>query len=506
MTITQLLETQAETVGDKTFILCDDVAYSFRQIHEQAARVAVNLAKRGVKKDDKVVLLMGNCLEFVYVFLGAGRIGAVAVPINPLLKPDEIAYITGNSDAETLIMIPEFAPLLPKAKAILPRVKRIFILGEAIAGAESFSELLEPVDDIPPIVAASPDDAALIYTSGTTGMPKGVILTHSNYVWNARMITRAVDMAPTDRFFCVLPLFHVNAQVTSILSPLMVGADVLLMKKFNPFAILPMIEKYRATVLSAVPTIYNVMCRMAATQTFDLSSIRIFASGAAPLPEETYLETQRVLKRPLIMGYGLSEATCASAVANPRDPIKWNSVGSPLPYTGIRIVDNEGIDVPIGDVGDILVSGPAVMKGYYKNPKATEEVLKNGWLRTGDLGRIDEDGYVYIVGRSKDMIIRGGQNIYPQQIENMLMKIHGVEECCVVGIEEKRWGQEVLAVIKPSEGVTLNERDVINFCRDNLAGYKCPRFVRFVTELPKTATGKIKKNEVAAQFTSIAQE
>jgi long-chain acyl-CoA synthetase len=303
----------------------------------------------------------------------------------------------------------------------------------------------------------------------------------------------------------VLPLFHVNAQFSSLLATLMSGADVVIMQKFNPFLILPMIQKYRATILSAVPTIYNLMCRMAKAESYDVSSIRFFASGAAPLPEETYLATQRVLKRPLIMGYGLSECTCASAVADARDPIKWNSVGSPLRHTPIRIVGAEGLDVPIGEVGEIWVSGPCVMKGYYKDPAATAEVLRDGWLRTGDLGRFDEDGYLYIVGRKKDMIIRGGQNVYPQQIENVLSQIPGVEECCVVGVEEQRWGQEILAVIKPAEGATLEDRAVIDFCRERLASYKCPKFVRFVTELPKTATGKIKKNEVAAQFAGIAK-
>lgn len=505
MTITELLEKRAQESGDKTFIVCEDQSYSYRNIHENGRRVAGNLAIRGVKKDDKVVLLLGNCLEFLYAFLGLGRIGAVSVPVNPTLKPDEIAYIAADSDAETLITVPEFAPLLPLIKSMAPHMKRFFLLGPATDGAESFDTLLEPVETPGEIVAQPEDDAALIYTSGTTGLPKGVILTHNNYIWNARMATLDIGMESTDRFLCVLPLFHVNAQVASVMSPLMIGADVVLMQKFNPFAILPMIEKYRATIMSAVPTIYNIMCRMAKADEFDVSSIRFFVSGAAPLPEETYLATQRVLKRPLIMGYGLSEGTCASAVADARLPIKWNSVGSPLRHTCMRIVDDEGLDVPVGEVGQIIVSGPNVMKGYYKNPEATAEVLKNGWLYTGDLGRFDEEGYLYIVGRVKDMIIRGGQNIYPTQVENVLSRIPGVEEACVVGVDEPRWGQEVLAVLKLVEGHSLSEREVIDFCRENLASYKCPRFVRFVQTLPKTATGKIKKGEVAAQFESIAR-
>jgi long-chain acyl-CoA synthetase len=237
---------------------------------------------------------------------------------------------------------------------------------------------------------------------------------------------------------------------------------------------------------------------------YDVSSIKFFVSGAAPLPEETYRLTQEVLKRPLIMGYGLSEATCASTAADYRDPIKWDSVGPAMRYTSLRIVGDDGCDVPVGEVGEVWVAGPTVMKGYYKDEAATREVLRGGWLATGDLGRIDRDGYVYIVGRKKEMIIRGGQNIYPQQVESVVSRFEGVEECCVVGVEEARWGQEVLAVVKPAEGRTVDPQALMAFCREHLAAYKCPRHVRLVEALPKTATGKIKRGEVAALFADIA--
>jgi long-chain acyl-CoA synthetase len=507
VSIATLLEERAQQHGSRTFLICEDREYSFETMQEHSVRVAVNLAGRGVQRDDKIVLLMGNCLEYLYVFLGAGRIGAVVVPVNPTLKAEEITHIANNSEAETLITAPELAPMIPQLRAALPRIKRYFVLGESTEDAESFSELLAPVASVPPILAGPDDTAALIYTSGTTGAPKGVILTHRNYLSNALMLVKSQTVVEDDRFFCVLPLFHVNAQVVTILTPLMGGASVLLMKKFNPFAILPMIQKYRPTIMSAVPTIYNVMCRLAKAQEheYDLSSIRSFATGAAPMPEETYHEALRALKRPIIGGYGLTEATCASAAADARDPIKWNSVGSPLPYTIIRIVGEDGKDVPFGEIGEILIAGPTVMKGYYKNPDATAEVLRDGWLHTGDLGQFDRDGYLYIVGRVKDMIIRGGQNIYPQQIEDVISRLPGVEECCVVGVEEARWGQEVLAVVKRTENINLAESSVIQHCRQYLASYKCPAFVRFVDELPKTPTGKIKKVEVAASFANIAK-
>ncbi len=455
MTIAHLLQERAQGLGEKTFILCDGEEVSYAEMDERARRVAGNLAGRGVGKGDKIVLLMGNCVEFVALFLGAGRIGAVVVPVNPVLKPAELAHIVNNSDAETIVTIPEFGPLLQKAKALFPQVSRYFVIGDAPEGTERFDALMQPVETDGEIVADPYDDAALIYTSGTTGMPKGVILTHRNYVANARMLVHVISMGPDDRFLLVLPLFHVNAQVVSILAPLMAGGDVVIMKKFNPFGILPAIETYRTTIMSAVPTIYSVICKMMRAEPRDISSMRVFASGAAPLPEKTYLETQEVLKKPLVMGYGLSEATCASAAADENDPIKWNSVGPPLRYTSIRVVNEDGIDVPVGDVGELLIAGPTVMKGYYKNPEATREVLRDGWLRTGDLGRFDEDGYLYIVGRLKDMIIRGGQNIYPTEVENVLSTIPGVEDCAVLGVDNEQWGQEVLAAVKMAEGQTM---------------------------------------------------
>lgn len=500
MTIAQLLDERARELGDKIFLMCEGEELTYAQVNENARRVARNLAARGIGKDAKIVLLMGNCLEFVSVFLGAGRIGAVVVPVNPMLKPAELAHIVNNSDAETIITIPEFAPLLQQAGALFPRVTQFYVVGGTCEGAEPFDALMKPVSGGDTFAADATDDAALIYTSGTTGRPKGVVLTHRNYLANARMLVHVIAMGPADRFLLVLPLFHVNAQVVSILAPLMARADVVIMKKFNPFGILPAIETYRTTIMSAVPTIYNVVCRLMRAEPRDISSMRLFASGAAPLPEHTYLETQEVLKKPLVMGYGLTEATCASAAADENDPIKWNSVGPPLRYTSIRIVNEDGIDVPYGDVGEILIAGPTVMRGYYKDPEATREVLQNGWLKTGDLGRFDEDGYLYIAGRLKDMIIRGGQNIYPTEVENVLSTYPGVEECAVVGVEDAQWGQEVLATIKVAEGQSIDPVTVMDYCRERIASYKCPRIVRFVAEHPKTATGKIKKAEIAEAF------
>ncbi len=507
MTISELLETQAHRLGDRTLLIHNDQEISYRQCNEHAGRVAGNLKARGVGDGDKVVLLSGNCPEFLYCFLGFGRIGAVIVPVNPMLALEEFAYIINDSDAETLILAAELVPYLPKLRELLPKVRQYFLIGGAAAdcGAEPFDVLLEPVA-IPEVSGTEDHEAALIYTSGTTGTPKGVILTHGNYVWNARGVSNSTSLSSADRFLCVLPLFHVNAQVVSVLTPMMAGCDLVLVGgRFNPFGILPAIEKHRITIMSAVPTVYGLLCRMHNAEGHDISSMRFFVSGAAPMPEEIYLATQKVLRKPLVMGYGLSEATCASAVADHLDPIQWNSVGPVLRYVNVRIVDPEGKDLPVGDVGEILVSGPTVMKGYYKNPEATAEVLQGGWLKTGDLGCFDDKARLHVVDRVKDMIIRGGLNIYPVQVEQVIARMPEVEEVSVVGVDEPTWGQEVLAVVKLKENCTLTEKQVVAFCGEHLAQYKRPRFVRFVDELPKTAIGKVRKNELSRQFKDVAR-
>jgi long-chain acyl-CoA synthetase len=505
-TIPGLLEERAGQCGDKTLVFYEKQEFSYSHLNEYSARMALNLARHGVGEGDKVVAILGNCMEALYLFLGLGRIGAVIVPVNPTLKPDEIAYIINDSEAETVVASHEFIPSLDELQEMAPRVKQVFVQGDAVAGTTSVSVLLEPVAEITPIVGTMHHDAALIYTSGTTGMPKGVILTHRNYAANAYSTGWSNKLDERTRCLCVLPLFHVNAQVVSVLMPIVVGGSVVLMGKFNPFGVLPMIEKYRPTMLSAVPTIYGMMLRMPKAAEHDLSSIDFLVTGAAPMPEDIYRAVQKTFKKPMIAGYGLTEATCACAVGDYHDEIRWNSVGPALRYTSLRVVDREGLDLPVGEVGEIWVAGPTVMKGYYKDPEATAEVLQNGWLKTGDLGKIDEDGYVYIVARVKDVIIRGGQNIYPAQVEHVVAKIPGVEECSVVGVEDSVWGQEVLAVIKPAAEHELTERSVVDFCRKRLAAYKCPKYVRFVDALPKTATGKVRKSELVERFSDIVKK
>lgn len=504
MTIPELLEEQARRENDRVMIFIGSEQITYGEMHERTGRVAGNLKALGIAPGDKIAVLMENCLEYLYCFLGFGRIGAVMVPINPALSFEEVVYIVNDSEAETLVLKPELLDRLDEIRAALPRIKHFITVGASTGDVLKFESLLAAVD-IPPVEAGEPDDAALIYTSGTTGKPKGVILTHGNYIWDTRALSKSNYLHRKDRFLCVLPLFHVNAQVVSVLTPIMVQASIVLVAgAFNPFSLLHLIEQYRITIMSAVPTIYGLLTRLPKAGSADVSSVRFFVSGAAPMPRAIYDAVQQVFHKPLIMGYGLSEATCASAVADHEDPIHWNSSGPALRYTNIRIVDKEGKDVPVGAIGEILISGPTVMKGYYRNPEATAEVLQDGWLKTGDLGHFDEEGYLYIVDRVKDMIIRGGMNIYSAQVEQVIAAIPEVQESAVIGVDEPTWGQEVLAVVELKPGHTLEEKTVIEFCKKHLAAYKCPKYIRFEETLPKTAIGKVRKHELADRFKDIS--
>lgn len=504
MNIPELVEKSVRQAPDYPMVLFEKEEVTYGQMLERSCLVAGNLKAQGLQPGDKIALMLGNCLEYLYCFLGFGRIGAVMVPINPTLSFEEYIYIIKNSEARCLILMPELLPALPHILETLPQLEKIFVPKNTSELAIDFSELLKPCE-CPANIATTDTDAALIYTSGTTGKPKGVILTHGNYVWDTLALFRSNRVTSADRFLCVLPLFHVNAQVVSVLTPLMCNSYIILVGgMFNPFTILPLIEQHKITTMSAVPTIYGLLTRLPKAEQANVSSIRFFVSGAAPMPEAIYNAVQRIFKKPLIMGYGLSEATCASAVADHEDPIRWNSVGPALRYTSIRIVDKAGKDLPVGEIGEVLISGPTVMKGYYRDPEATAEALQDGWLKTGDLGHFDHEGYLYIVDRVKDMIIRGGLNIYTAQVEQIIARMDAVEEVAVIGVDEPTWGQEVLAVVKLAEGHSLTEKEVIAFCKENLAAFKCPRFVRFIDELPKTAIGKIRKHELHTRFARIS--
>ncbi|NUM42620.1 MAG: AMP-binding protein, partial [Leptospiraceae bacterium] len=344
------------------------------------------------------------------------------------------------------------------------------------------------------------DSASIIYTSGTTGHPKGVILTHSNILYNSFVAFQMVDLQPEDTALCIMPLFHVNAQIASMMSTIQAKATVVLEEMFKPRNFIETLKKYKCTTFSGVPTIYNYLNEMPDAEGEDLSFLKACVCGAAPMPVEVFQKFEEKFKGKIIEGYGLSEGTCVSSLNPLLGERKIGSIGIPIPGQEMSIWDNDGSSLPDGEVGEIVIKGPNTMKGYYKKNEETKRIVQNGWLRTGDLGYRDKDGYYFIVGRKKEMIISGGENIYPKEIEEILYEHEGVLDCAVVGIPDKTYGEVVGAFIVPKNGSSVSEKEIKTYLRPKIAGYKFPKIIEIVTDLPKTATGKIQKNKIIEDF------
>lgn len=507
-TIPALLAEKAQSMPEKIFLYFGSLEISYKELDSTTNRIANGLAAMGLEPGAKICVMLPNCPEYVYMFLGTPKLGAAIVPINTALKRDEIAYIADDSDASAMIVSPQFLDLAKEISSASDKMRKIIVTGGKESDLESglkseliapFAQLLEAKEDR--IDLSHPEStASIVYTSGTTGRPKGVMLTNANYAANSAQARAALDMRETERAMCILPLFHVNGQVATVLTPIQAGASLILTEGFSPKNFFENISRYRATTFSGVPTIYSILLNLPERDRYDLSSLRLCICGAAPMPVELFNQFEQAFKTVIIEGYGLSEGTCVSTL-NPVDgQRKIGSIGLPLEGQEVKIFGDDDTERAPGEIGEIVVRGPNVMAGYYKNGAATKETLRNGWLHTGDLGKRDEDGYIYIAGRKKEMIIRGGENIYPKEIEEVLYKHEAVQEAAVIGMAHKIWGEETAAAIILKAGATATSDDIIAYCRARLADYKCPTRVFFVDQFPKTATGKIQKNRLVERL------
>jgi long-chain acyl-CoA synthetase len=495
-TIPALLQERALQNPEKIYLYFGNIEVSYKELNSITNRVARGLVSLGLRPGDKLCVMLPNCPEYVYLFLGAPKAGITLVPLNTALKQDELAFITDNSDARAFVTTPSFLDLANKIRAAS---ELIVVGGEKGTGDRAFAELLEEADEA--IDYSTPDSlASIVYTSGTTGRPKGVMLTQSNYINNCRQSSATLEMKGDERAMCILPLFHVNGQVASILSPLQAGASLILTEGLSPRTFFDNLTRYSATSFSGVPTIYSILLNLPDREKYDLSSLRRCVCGAAPMPVELFTQFEQAFNTIIIEGYGLSEGTCVSTLNPIEGKRKIGSIGLPLKGQEVKIFDNEDRELGPNEIGEIVVRGPNMMAGYYKNEAATAETLRNGWLHTGDLGKRDEDGYIYIVGRKKEMIIRGGENIYPKEIEEALYRHAAIKEAAVIGLPHKIWGEEVGAAIILKDGAQASGDDIIAYCRAHLADYKCPSRIFFCEQFPKTATGKIQKNRLIEQL------
>lgn len=486
---------------------------TYAEFEQSVERFATALQSLGIEKGDNVGFLLGNSPHFLISLYATMRIGATSVPINPIYSPDEISYIIKNSAAKAIIALDALLPLVEKASGLFTSVEHYIIcetqpettaklaaLPDELKGkVKSFTFLLSTTNpDVKSVEVLEDDTAIILYTSGTTGKPKGAMLTHKNIYSNARDVAEYLNINTEDRVITTLPVFHVFALTVVVNAPLLMGATLLLVPRFSPQEIFEVAKEHKATVFAGVPTMYNFLYQYPEGNVEDFSTIRLAISGGSSLPVALLHNFENKFNLRISEGYGLSEAspvTCFNPIDRDRKP---GSIGTNIINVENKIVNELGEEVPIGEVGELIVRGPNVMKGYYKLPEETESAIRDGWLYTGDLARQDEEGYFFIVDRKKDMIIVGGFNVYPREVEEVLFEHAGIVEAAVVGIPDPNFGEEVLAfVVKKDDSLT--EEQLLEYCAQKLAKYKVPKRIEFLEELPKNTTGKILRRSLKAQ-------
>jgi long-chain acyl-CoA synthetase len=462
---------------------------TYEQLDKTVSQYSSLLLKLGVKAEERVLLSCPNSPEYIYSYLSVVKNGAIIVPMNLQLTMDEIAYLVNDSGASFMIMHPAILQTIKQSKESLQELLdiRIIILNEEFQRTIS-ETTVEVVEDFADENAVS----TFLYTSGTTGKPKAAMLTHKNLVTNAEQSRIAFGGTVNDNYLCVLPMFHVFGFTVCVLNPLWSGATVTILEKFHPKEVIESLLNDEVTVFAGVPTMY-VLFLEACKNTVTFPKLRLAISGGAALPVQVLRQAKDILKLPVVEGYGLTEASPVVSF-NPLDGIqKAGSIGLPLSGVECKIVDDSDMELPAGDVGELITIGDNVMLGYFKKEKETEEALRNGWLHTGDLAKKDEDGYIYIVDRKKDLIIAGGLNVYPREVEEVIYQYSKVKEAAVVGITDKLRGEFVKAFIVLKDNEECTSKEVLGYLKEHLAGYKIPRKIEFVSELPKNSSGKILK-------------
>jgi len=488
------------------YIGCDPPCrFSYRELNARCNRIAQALLKLGVKKGDRVALLLMNGSEYVESFFAVAKIGAIAVPINWRLVPDELAFILKDSGATVLIFGHDFAEAAADLHARGPEGTAVGewisagASGEPLDFAHDYDALCaDSADDEPAIGADDDEELYIMYTSGTTGRPKGAVHTHNTAMWACITINATADMRYRDRYLIALPLFHVGA-LTPLTSNVLRGVTSVVMRSFDPTACWQVIEQEQISVALAVPAMLNFMLQTPAHEQTDYSQLRWIMSGAAPVPV-TLIEEYEKLGIEVHQVYGLTETCGPACLISPEDALrKAGSTGKAFFHTDVRVVKEGGDDVAGDEVGEVLVRGAHIMKGYWNRPDATAETVRNGWLHSGDLATMDSDGFVFIQDRKKDMIISGGENIYPAEIEDVILKHPGVKEVAVIGQPSAKWGESPLAVVVKATD-DLTEAAVLEHCQGKMAGYKLPKKVEFVDEVPRNPTGKVLKRILREQF------
>jgi fatty-acyl-CoA synthase len=510
--VADILTLRARQDPDRDFLIFEDRSWSYSEVEEDARSLAAALTNLGIEPGDRVAVILPGCPEWVVSLFALAQIGAVVVPLDPRLTQAELQYMLRHSQAVCAITVEtlhgvDYLQLFEDLLPYLPELQYLVTVGEEdlwyddriyqfedLVSAGRGRSLEIEVDEDPDRLFT------IIYTSGTTGKPKGVELSQRNLVHVAVGTVQGIGLEADDRVAGVTAFFHVFGLGPGILGTALAGASLVLQEEFDPVEGLDLIQRHGVTVQYGVPTVFAGELREQRRKARDLGSLRLGLVAGAPMPEELFTEVEAELCPLLLSAYSLSETSSTLTMTTPSDPAEKRrfTVGRPLPNTSIRVLDEEGAELPPESLGELAVKGPGVMKGYYRQPRETAQSFdQDGYLKTGDLGIVDEDGYVHLVGRRRDVIIRGGSNVYPREVEDRLHAHPAVLEAAVVGIRDEILGEAICAAVVPMEGAIVTDEEIRDWCRQTLTEYKVPDQVRFMDHLPMTGTGKIRRVELA---------
>ena len=499
MNVGSLLTLQANKFPERTALIHENRRFTYREFNLRSSQFSNAILRFNLQKGDRVATLLYNCPELVEVFMGTAKAGGVFTPINFRLAAEEVIYLVNHSDARYFAFGEEFFSLVENILPQLSKVEKLIAVGKPpFPRAVKYEALLqESGDDEPGIAVSEEDECQMLYTSGTTGKPKGAVLTNGNVLWNLVNTLLAREDKEGEIALVTGPLYHAAALNNHFLIRLALAGASVLMKHFDPRRFMEIIEREKVNVISGAPAMFHLLLNLPDVEKYDTRSITRCTLGSSTLPDETKKKLMRLFPNAggIYDVYGATEVSPTLSVLKASDSFRKTAcVGPAVPFLEVKIVDHQDREVLWGQTGEIICRGPNVMKGYYKDPEGTAEALKGGWLHTGDIGRMDEEGYLYIVDRKKDMIISGGENIYPREIEEVLYRNPKIREAAAVGIPDPLWGESVKAFVVLKDGLSMTEEEVIEYCKTHLASYKKPKRVQFVGSLPRNPSGKVLKN------------
>ena len=493
-----LLELNQKKDAQKNALTWGSSQVTYGELFEAVLRMAAGLKEMGIQKGDRVLLMLPNIPHFPISYYAVLAVGAVVVPVNIMFKEREIAYQIEDSEAVAAIAWEGFTSDLLKAREKTESLKHLLVLGDNIPDdAIHLTRFISQHQPSKGIDEVEPEDSAVImYTAGITGHPKGAELSHNGLSYAIRVIAETLRLTDRERVLAVVPFFHSFGGVVVMNAGLYGGATLTLAPRFNPQEALEIIVNNKITVFAGVPTMFQMIHDYPEYGDYDLSSLKYCLSGGSHLSEELLRRFEERFNTYVLEGYGLTETCAAAAFNNFKRERKPGSIGYPLEGVEMKVVDDADQDISIGEIGEIVIKGPSLMKGYRNRPQASSEVMRNGWFHTGDIGRMDMDGYFYLVDRKTDLILKGGFKVFPQEIEEVIAAHPQVAEVAVIGIHDQVMGEEIKACIVPKEGTRINPAALLEYCHERLANYKCPAILRFYRELPKGPTGRVLKKEL----------